>query len=953
MSETRNSSLLEKITVVIVICCCGLSAKGKYGGGSGTAEYPYLIYNADQMNAIGANQGDWNKHFKLMADIDLSSFVGSDFNMIGYYHSYYNKKAFSGVFDGNGHTISNFTYNSNSEDKFGIFVYIHGSGQVRNVVLLEPNVVYTGTSSYCLTSPLVSYMRGGSVENCGVKGGSVSGRRRVGAVVGYVYAGQVTRCWARSVEIRGSYSVGGLLGGTNWDATVSECYANCDVQGGQWVGGCIGENDGWVQDSYAQGRVVGSWNVGGFMGAIEEGETTRNCYSTAKVEYAIDGGGFSGSWGWGIVEGCFWDIETSGQTTSGDGTGLPTARMQDANTFIDAGWDFNTPIWTIDEGHDYPRLWWEKYIVPMVSSLKPTASSVITKSDINIDVTFTKEVFGVDSNDMILSNTASVNAAVAEPSYLGARTWRFPITGLADGALDVSLSPEPNNIEDANGNDLWPIPIRWSYNVLLLTPVLHAEPEVTLGSSNVISWDDVPNADKYFAQCANEPNFTNITATSGWIVDNNCTFWDLNLWQQYWYRVKGRAPRIQRWVQTSKDEFENDALENVSAETVPGDVVLVRGQKTQSTSNYVGDMDQRMDSVYAACTVNYFKFKYDCELTNIRHYIDPGSGANEVVFSVYEAGSKTGTYHRIHKNNAPVTTSTAWNWYSSGTISVPIKKNKYYAMGIGCSAGFHYLYNTRNTTWISWGQKIGARDYYSSSPSWLPAITGPFTSNTTYYQRFSLKRIVDAGYHSGNIVSTTIELPVGGDWADLSFTATLPTDTNVSVDVLDGFNDSIIIEDVNSGCDLSEIAATAIKLRANLSTDNSNVTPALHDWSVTYTDPCVIIESDFSNVESSMQGTLLDAVDIMLDPNSLKNENMKNALLNKIDEVLEMIYGGLYEDALSKLEHDILQKTNGCGDAGEPDKNDWIITCEEQSQVYPLVVESIESVKTLMEESPD
>ena len=108
-------------------------------------------------------------------------------------------------------------------------------------------------------------------------------------------------------------------------------------------------------------------------------------------------------------------------------------------------------------------------------------------------------------------------------------------------------------------------------------------------------------------------------------------------------------------------------------------------------------------------------------------------------------------------------------------------------------------------------------------------------------------------------------------------------------------------------------------------------------------------ETGWSNVESSLQVTLTDAVDIMLDPATLKNKNMKNALLNKIDEVLEMIDDGLYEDALSKLEHDILAKMNGCGETGEPDKNDWIITCEEQSTLYPLVIETIEYVEGLVE----
>jgi len=51
--------------------------QAKYGGGSGTAEDPYLINTAEQMNAIGANWDDWDKHFKLMADIDLSSYTGA------------------------------------------------------------------------------------------------------------------------------------------------------------------------------------------------------------------------------------------------------------------------------------------------------------------------------------------------------------------------------------------------------------------------------------------------------------------------------------------------------------------------------------------------------------------------------------------------------------------------------------------------------------------------------------------------------------------------------------------------------------------------------------------------------------------------------------------------------------------------------------------------------------
>ena len=111
------------------------------------------------------------------------------------------------------------------------------------------------------------------------------------------------------------------------------------------------------------------------------------------------------------------------------------------------------------------------------------------------------------------------------------------------------------------------------------------------------------------------------------------------------------------------------------------------------------------------------------------------------------------------------------------------------------------------------------------------------------------------------------------------------------------------------------------------------------------------IESQWSNVESSLQCSLSSAVEMMLSPESLKNENLKNVLLSKIDEALDMIDEGLYKDALNKLQNDILQKTNGCAQTGGPDKNDWIISCEEQSKVYPLVIETIEHVKGLIEQT--
>jgi hypothetical protein len=43
--------------VVVVCLTAGSLAQGKYAGGSGRAEDPYLIRTAEQMNAVGLNQG--------------------------------------------------------------------------------------------------------------------------------------------------------------------------------------------------------------------------------------------------------------------------------------------------------------------------------------------------------------------------------------------------------------------------------------------------------------------------------------------------------------------------------------------------------------------------------------------------------------------------------------------------------------------------------------------------------------------------------------------------------------------------------------------------------------------------------------------------------------------------------------------------------------------------------
>ena len=78
-----------------------------------------------------------------------------------------------------------------------------------------------------------------------------------------------------------------------------------------------------------------------------------------------------------------------------------------------------------------------------------------------------------------------------------------------------------------------------------------------------------------------------------------------------------------------------------------------------------------------------------------------------------------------------------------------------------------------------------------------------------------------------------------------------------------------------------------------------------------------------------------------LDNSVFKNKNMKKTMTNKVNATIEKVVSGEYREAINKLEHDLLGKTDGCTDSGSPDKNDWIRDCEAQGQVYSLIMEAV------------
>ncbi|MHC4356685.1 MAG: GLUG motif-containing protein [Planctomycetota bacterium] len=118
---------------------------------------------------------------------------------------------FTGVFDGNRHTISHMTITGKSYlALFGRLV--HGA-EVFNLGLEAVDVNGTGHSIGGLVGSNGQWDSGGGIlTNC-YSTGSIIGERLVGGLVGHnSLGGNITNCYSTG-SVSGDYSVGGLVGG--------------------------------------------------------------------------------------------------------------------------------------------------------------------------------------------------------------------------------------------------------------------------------------------------------------------------------------------------------------------------------------------------------------------------------------------------------------------------------------------------------------------------------------------------------------------------------------------------------------------------------------------------------------------------------------------------------------------------------------------------------------------
>ena len=199
----------------------------------------YEIYAKEGLNWLANTVNGGNtlsgKTVKLAADLDMT---GIDYVPAGNTIASYPSTAFAGVFDGQGHTISNLSVASHTGaySAAGLFGTI--TGTVKNVKLANVNI-----SSDHYAGGVVGYISdntGASVQNCSVEGGSIKSTAhlkddgsyddgdKAGGIVGYITAvDYIKGCSVKNLTITAYRDLGAIVGCAAGSGTVN--VTNCTV----------------------------------------------------------------------------------------------------------------------------------------------------------------------------------------------------------------------------------------------------------------------------------------------------------------------------------------------------------------------------------------------------------------------------------------------------------------------------------------------------------------------------------------------------------------------------------------------------------------------------------------------------------------------------------------------------------------------------------------------------
>jgi hypothetical protein len=257
------------------------------GEGAGTEGDPYVITTVAQLQEMN---DDLDAYYILGNNINATATSGWNGGEGFIPILVLPTTKFTGSLDGQGYRITGLFINRPTGNYQGLFGYIGTGGVVKNVKLYDVAII---------------------------------ARQFVGGIAG-ANDGVVSNYCSTGTIYASNQSTGGLIGinGTDSTGSIDDCYSTCSVSGVSSKGGLVGVNnfEGTITNCYSIGRVDAT---GGYIGGLignDDGVTTNS----------------------------FWDTETSGQETSGGGTGKTTEQMKDVRTYTFLEWSgegLEAPVW--------------------------------------------------------------------------------------------------------------------------------------------------------------------------------------------------------------------------------------------------------------------------------------------------------------------------------------------------------------------------------------------------------------------------------------------------------------------------------------------------------------------------------------------------------------------------------------------------------------------------------
>ena len=319
-----------------------------------TEEY-IEIYTIEDLYCI---RYDMDKNYILMNDIDMTEavavggdwdFGGRGWDPIGS-KGVYKNTPFTGIFDGNGYTISGMriTINgdtgvpSGTKNSVYLGLFANVAGTVKNLAL--ENVAFDINTYYDVyAGAIAGYAdNGATITTCRVESGNINmptgDYSYIGGIVGYSYGANITNCYNNA-----------------------NCTGKTHSDGSLYISGIIGYNDtGTITDCYNTGNLYGnsSFTSGSgsavYVSGISGGTTgtNTNCYNIGIIAgeklngarlslYAISSN---------EVTNCYYLSGIGGNGTAGTNA-LSEAQMKFQRVYD--GFDFEN-TWYIDSASDYP-----------------------------------------------------------------------------------------------------------------------------------------------------------------------------------------------------------------------------------------------------------------------------------------------------------------------------------------------------------------------------------------------------------------------------------------------------------------------------------------------------------------------------------------------------------------------------------------------------------------------